>query len=144
MNEKVTYFAMGGGVPHYDLLGSNCEKQWSAIQKYLSNEWENGDHKKLLEISGCLEKLATSLLQVSRVRDFYEKELVQNAKSNAGKGSGYAFIRGTAPCADFESLILQSSNLWSSSENSASRSSNFLVSLQILFFRAFCEYHSFG
>jgi len=106
MPDQITYVAVGGAVDHYDLLGGNAVHQWRRIQEYLSAEWKTGNQVRLSAISGCLEKLSTSLLQVSRIRSFHQ-ELLNTARVNLGKGASYAALRGDLACADFESLLLQ-------------------------------------
>lgn len=106
MAEKVSYIAVGGTVNDCDLLDTKPVEQWSCIQKYLSAEWKTGDQTRLYAMSGCLEKLSTSLLQVHRIRGFHI-EFINTAVENRGKGVAYAALRGDIPCADFESLLLQ-------------------------------------
>ncbi len=105
MADQLVFIAVGGAVSHYDLLGPKPVEQWDRIQKYLSSEWKSGDQGRLLAMSGCLDKLSTSLLQVHRIKDFHQ-ELLNTASMNLGKGP-YAFLRGEIACADFESLLLQ-------------------------------------
>lgn len=106
MANNITFIAVGGTVDHYNLLGKGPVDQWTRIQKYLSADWKTGDQRRLSAISGCLEKLSTSLLQVCRIKSFHQ-ELVNTARLNLGKGAGYAALRGDVACADFESLLLQ-------------------------------------
>jgi hypothetical protein len=106
MANQVSIIAVGGTVDHYDLLGTTPVEQWSRIQKYLSAEWKTGDQTRLSAMSGCLEKLSTSLLQVNRIRGFHQ-ELINTALQNLGKNVAYAALRGDIACADFESLLLQ-------------------------------------
>ena len=106
MANKFSYMAVGGDVVHYSLLGNEAVNQWDSIQKYLSAQWKTEKQGRLSAISGCLEKLSTSLLQVSRIKKFHE-ELINTTILNLGKGAGYAALRGDIACADFESLLLQ-------------------------------------
>jgi len=107
MTDQVTYIAIGGSVTHYGLLEKGPVDQWDKIQKHLSEHWNGGDQYRLSAISGCLEKLSTSLLQVHRINDFHNREVLSNARNNIGKGQAYAALRGDVACADFESLLLQ-------------------------------------
>jgi hypothetical protein len=106
MANQVSIIAVGGTVDHYDLLGTTPVEQWSRIQKALSAEWKTGDQTRLSAMSGCLEKLSTSLLQVHRIRGFHQ-ELINTALQNLGKNVAYFALRGDIACADFESLLLQ-------------------------------------
>jgi hypothetical protein len=106
MANNVTFIAAGGTVDHYNLLGKAAVDHWGRIQKYLSAHWKSGDQRRLSAISGCLEKLSTSLLQVCRIKSFHQ-ELVSTARLNLSKGACYAALRGDVACADFESLLLQ-------------------------------------
>jgi len=104
----VSYLVMGGGVDHFDLLPPPAVEFWSTIQKEVSRRFEIGsEHEKwrMRQVSGCLDKLSASLMQVSRLRD-HERSLLRTACAQLQSGSSLA-LRAAPMLADFESLLLQ-------------------------------------
>ena len=53
-------------------------KQYESISQYLSATWETdlSRHAELWEMNGCLEKLATSILQIQRLSNQQNELLI--------------------------------------------------------------------
>ena len=103
------YFAMAEGVSHYNLLPDVAVTQWSAINQALNQAWRLGEptlQSKAVSLSGCLEKLGSSLLQAHRLRNHHDILIRQITKFKDADGSLMAW-RGAEACADFEGLLLQ-------------------------------------
>lgn len=107
MSGETQFVAMGGGSEHYGLLGHLPEEQWKQIKEHLASEWRKGDTGRLANVAGCLSKLSASLMQISRLRGFHDKELTAYAEACAGKGHSALALAGDTAVADFEGLVLQ-------------------------------------
>jgi hypothetical protein len=107
MSEQQQFVPIGGDVPHFGLLREKPVDQWSRLQHYLTASWKHEDQRAcLIRISGCLDKLASSLLQVHRMRVHHD-ELIDRSKGMGATPASYTAYRGDISCADFEGLLLQ-------------------------------------
>jgi hypothetical protein len=73
--ERINGLAMGYTAPYIDsILSATALEQYESISQHLSRKWD-GDpamHAQLWEWHGCLEKLATSILQIERLSSISE------------------------------------------------------------------------
>ena len=102
------YLAIGGAPPHFDLLTDKAVQHWKDLEEFVSRHWTKGtdeDRERLRRISGCLEKLGTTLLQADRLRR-HHSDLLKAAQQFSGGEIGHAAFRGAIACSDFESLLL--------------------------------------
>ena len=105
--QQIGYLAVGGDTPQFGLLGDSPTRQWSRLKKSLSALWRTASEEekaRLIRISGCLDKLRTSLLQCHRLRQHHD-QLFEDAAQQLPPGS--AAYSGDIACADFEGLLLQ-------------------------------------
>lgn len=107
---KTAYLAVGGDVPHQDLLGSEPVQLWQQTQEALTAKWtgssDPASRRQVLDLAGLHEKLAAALLQAGRLRD-HHKALIRNATALLDTPDAMLAVRGSEACADFEALLLQ-------------------------------------
>ncbi|MEW6145774.1 MAG: hypothetical protein AB1598_12230 [Thermodesulfobacteriota bacterium] len=104
---KINYIAKVGENKGWRLLGDEPQMQWKALERYIAENWGK-DKAGMKAILGCLVKLDACLMQISRIREFYDK-FIQSASDNATKNKGKEFLfvlNGQEAIADFESLLL--------------------------------------
>src|SRR5215213_3530758 len=70
------------------MLSPTALSQYKLISQYLSRKWDENPalHSKLWEWNGCLEKLATSILQIDRLSN-RQNQLLAQAIDNIVKGN---------------------------------------------------------
>jgi hypothetical protein len=92
------------------ILSETALGQYQSISQYLSTKWEEDSalHAQLWEMNGCLEKLATSILQIERLSIHQNELLTQAIDAFVNQNCSDAVFLGSEISSDFESLLLQS------------------------------------
>jgi hypothetical protein len=101
----INYAAFGEGPEVHGLLSGRVRDRWAEIGGRLATTWQSGDKVLAERLSGCLDKLSASLVQVKRLREHHDS-VVQRAEHRP-PGAQYAAFRGAPVCAEFEGLLLQ-------------------------------------
>jgi hypothetical protein len=105
--EKQLFLAIRGDKPGFGLLRLEIVQQWESLQSFLTAQWKNKEkHDYLVRINGCLDKLQSSLLQCSRMRQHHD-DLLKKAAEMTPANVRYTAFLGDIACTDFESLLLQ-------------------------------------
>jgi hypothetical protein len=110
-SERLNVLAIGYTAPYLEsILSPTALKQYESISQYLSRKWDEGltSHPQLLEMRGCLEKLATSILLIERLSNHQNQRLTQAIDASKGLDSKGAGFQASEVSSDFESLLLQS------------------------------------
>jgi hypothetical protein len=106
---EVEYVAAGGNVPHHGLLPDKAARQWSGLRKEFTAQWRASEdplsRRRIVDLSGCLEKLEATLLQARRIREYHDRLISQARSLKATLFQGTAF-QGSDACADFEGFLL--------------------------------------
>jgi len=107
---KVSFGASGGAVRHHDLLRAPAVGQWFALRSETTSQWKQSEDRssrgRLADLSGCLEKLESTLLQGKRLRSYHDA-LITDARSLRGTNIQSTARQGSDACADFEAFVLQ-------------------------------------
>src|SRR5574339_372642 len=98
-------------VENNDILSDKVKEKYREIKKYLTSEWKNAEKQhSLLEISGCLDKFSSVILQINRLY-YHQINLIKNNSFIfmlpviGSVRSGFAVHLNEA-CYDFEALLL--------------------------------------
>lgn len=108
MSNQTTIIALKNDRPGFNLLSQAAVDQWSGLMSFLAEAYRNSSEesrRRLDKVDGCLDKLNSSLQQISRLRNFHDS-LLQEAKRVGATVPLLAF-RGDLACADFEGFLLQ-------------------------------------
>jgi hypothetical protein len=83
--------------------------QYESISQHLSRKWDENTelHSQLWEWKGCLEKLATSILQIDRLSNRQNQLLAQAIDSIVKGNANDVVFLASEVSSDFESLLLQ-------------------------------------
>lgn len=105
--EGIPCLAFGSGPNDYELLPEDARTRWKEIGQQLANRWQRGSSDRQLadQLSGCLDKLSASLMQIARLRSHEHTFLQQGCALPQMPGVAIA-LRGADACADFEGLLL--------------------------------------
>jgi hypothetical protein len=79
-SQRISGLAIGYTAPYLEsILSSTGLEQYESISQYLSRKWdeEQALHAQLWEWNGCLEKLATSFLQIESLSNHQNQLLAQ-------------------------------------------------------------------
>ena len=79
-SERLNLLAIGYTAPYLEsIISPTALKLYEIIPQYLSRKWDEDltVHPQLLEMKGCLEKLATSILQIERLSNHQNQLLSQ-------------------------------------------------------------------
>lgn len=103
----VNFLALAGGADDCGLLGENSRQRWTDIGKELALRWRRDEGQRALcaRLSGCLDKLSASLLQIARLRDYHDS-LLRTARHRPAPNCDYLALRAAPACGDFEGLLL--------------------------------------
>lgn len=102
--------AIGYTAPYLEsILSPTALKQYEVISQYLSRKWDEDSalHPQLWEWNGCLEKLATAILQIERLSNHQNHLLTQAINNIIGRNASDAVFLASEVSLDFESLLLQ-------------------------------------
>jgi hypothetical protein len=83
-------------------------KQYETISQYLCRKWDEDSalHPQRWEWNGCLEKLATAILQIERLSNHQNHLLTQAINNIIGRNASDAVFLASEVSSDFESLLL--------------------------------------
>jgi hypothetical protein len=109
-SERINGLAIGYTAPYLEsMLSPTALEQYESISQYLSRKWDEDPalHSQLWEWNGCLEKLATSILQIERLSN-RQNQLFTQAIDNIINGNVIDVVfLASEVSSDFESLLLQ-------------------------------------
>lgn len=91
------------------MLSQSALSQYESISHYLSCKWDENPalHSQLWEWNGCLEKLATSILQIDRLSNRQNRLLAQAIDNIVKVNVNDVVFLASEVSLDFESLLLQ-------------------------------------
>ncbi len=96
------------------ILSITALNQYESISQYLSRKWDQDPlHPQLSEMKGCLEKLATSILQIERLSNNQNQLLTQAIDASRDLNSKVVNLKdvgfhASEVSSDFESLLWHS------------------------------------
>ena len=98
------------GPDHYGLLSDAPISQWTEIEAALRMLWKTGEPDSqniAVSLSGCLQKLGSSLLQGARLRQHRDGLLALGKRLLSIAGAEMEVRRGDEALGDFEGQLLQ-------------------------------------
>lgn len=103
------WMALADSTRGYGLLPEQISNRWRELDAYLSSQWKlNENPLRLSAMSGCLDKLRSTLYVAQRLHQFEQVHLLR-ASVTGGEGTLRTMaMHGHEACADFECLLLQS------------------------------------
>ena len=105
----IGYLAFGADRRDHDLLPQKAINQWDLIRGEFNTRWKGSKdplaRRRIVDLSGCLEKLEATMLQAHRLR-LYHDRLISLAHNHLGNQSHAVALQGSDACADFEGFLL--------------------------------------
>lgn len=106
---EIGYLATGGNPPDHGLLPEKATRQWTLLREAFTAQWKVSEEpfcrRRIVDLSGCLEKLEATLLQAHRLRTYHDR-LISQAQKMKGTDFQATAFQGSDACADFEGFLL--------------------------------------